>query len=356
MSQRVLHLPDFMANWPWPRRLHPLYEEVSAESNAWLKSFAPFTPESQHAFEKCDFGLLAALGYPDASREALRTGTDLMNLFFAIDEYTDVEAAPAAREMADIVIDAVHHPQKPRPSGEIVLGEIVRQFAERSLPMATPGATSHFLKDFTDWMESITMQAGDRCSGVTRSIDEFIKIRRDNNGGFPSFFPCEMHLSIPDKAFTHPQIDELRTIIVDMITTINDVLSYNREQATENDQYNLLTVVMRELNVDLDGAMVWVTDFHNDLVQRYIQGLKRIPSFGPEVDGQLQEYLQSIAFWPRCVDNWSFEAGRYFGDRGLEVQRTRRVQLLPRTKRNPKNRLEDVQVHLIERLARPSAA
>ena len=59
--------------------------------------------------------------------EALRTGIDLMNVFFVVDEYTDVEPAPVVREMINIVIDAMHNPDKPRPEGEILLGEVTRQ-------------------------------------------------------------------------------------------------------------------------------------------------------------------------------------------------------------------------------------
>ena len=50
-----------------------------------------------------------------------------MNLFFVVDEYTDVEPTPVVREMIDVVIDALNNPHKPRPEGEIVLGEIARQ-------------------------------------------------------------------------------------------------------------------------------------------------------------------------------------------------------------------------------------
>ena len=50
-----------------------------------------------------------------------------MILLFAIDEYTDVEPEPVVREMLDIVLDAIKNPHKPRPEGEIVLGEIARQ-------------------------------------------------------------------------------------------------------------------------------------------------------------------------------------------------------------------------------------
>ncbi|KAL1940077.1 hypothetical protein VTO73DRAFT_9412 [Trametes versicolor] len=356
MAQKYLHIPDIMATWPWPRRIHPLYEEVAAESSAWLKSFAPFTPESQHAFDKCNFGLLAALAYPDASRETLRTSIDLMDLFFVIDEYTDHELAPAVKEMVGMLLDAVHNPQKPRPAGEPILSEMMREWSERCLPTATPEAASHFLKSFTDYLEAVVAQAEDRCSGAARSIDSFIKIRRENNGGRPSLFPSELHLSIPDEVFYHPYVVDMQACIIDMITTINDILSYNREQATQTDDYNLVTVVMRELGMDLDSAIEWVVDFHHGIAARFIEGLEHLPSFGPGVDAQLQEYLQNIANWPRCVDSWSFEAGRYFGERGVEYQRTRQVPLLPKSKRDVLYHREEVQVHLIEYLAQPTPA
>ena len=48
-------------------------------------------------------------------------------LFRSIDEYTDVEPAHVVREMVDVVIDALKTPDKLRPDGEILLGEVARQ-------------------------------------------------------------------------------------------------------------------------------------------------------------------------------------------------------------------------------------
>ena len=62
------------------------------------------------------------------SIELLRIGSDLMNLFFVIDEYTDVEDAAAVRMMVDIIIDAINNPEKPRSEGEMLLGELSRQY------------------------------------------------------------------------------------------------------------------------------------------------------------------------------------------------------------------------------------
>ena len=50
-----------------------------------------------------------------------------MTLFYAFDEYTDVEDEVVTREMADMVMDGLRNPEKPRPEGECFLGEMARQ-------------------------------------------------------------------------------------------------------------------------------------------------------------------------------------------------------------------------------------
>jgi hypothetical protein len=59
--------------------------------------------------------------------ERLRTGCDLMNLLFVIDEYSDIAEANEVRQQKDIIMDALRSPHKPRPEGEWIGGEIARQ-------------------------------------------------------------------------------------------------------------------------------------------------------------------------------------------------------------------------------------
>lgn len=51
-----------------------------------------------------------------------------MIFFYAFDEYTDVEHGDGAREIANLTMDAILHPGKPRPAGENPLGELGRQY------------------------------------------------------------------------------------------------------------------------------------------------------------------------------------------------------------------------------------
>lgn len=50
-----------------------------------------------------------------------------MNLFFIIDEHTDMADGKTARQQADIVMDALHNPNITRPAGEWIGGEVARQ-------------------------------------------------------------------------------------------------------------------------------------------------------------------------------------------------------------------------------------
>ena len=160
MSERF-YIPNCLANWKWPRNLNPYYPEVKAASAAWARSFGAFSSKAQHAYDRCDFrslfplfgmlgtndvylDLLASLAYPLHDKgnalfdprhsspltrriDRLRTGCDLMNMFFVYDEYSDVAEPEEVQVMANIIMDALRNPHKPRPSGEWVGGEVTRQ-------------------------------------------------------------------------------------------------------------------------------------------------------------------------------------------------------------------------------------
>lgn len=51
----------------------------------------------------------------------------MMNLFFVFDEWSDLADEAEARRQADAIMDALYHPEKTRPEGEWVGGEMTRQ-------------------------------------------------------------------------------------------------------------------------------------------------------------------------------------------------------------------------------------
>ncbi|GBE78983.1 Delta(6)-protoilludene synthase [Sparassis crispa] len=325
-------LPETLNNWPWPRDINPYYEEVKAESAVWFRSFQAFSPERQSAFDRCDFSLLASLAYPTASREHLRTGCDIMNLFFVFDEYTDQEDAKEVKVLADIVIDAMHNPHKPRPDGENILGEISRQFWELAIVTASPTSQRRIIDKFTCFTASVVEQAEDRERNYKRSIADYLNIRRKTIGAEPSYAILELGMDLPDEMFYHLIVVRLSAVTTDLIIVGNDLCSFNKEQAMGDDLHNIISIVMHDLHIDLDAAMLWVEAFHRELVDHFFECWAEVKelTWSAEVDTYATEYLRGLANWVRANDCWNFESGRYFGRKGKEIQIYRMVTLLPR--------------------------
>ncbi|KAH9940657.1 terpenoid synthase [Amylocystis lapponica] len=330
-------LPATMQDWPWQRRMNPHFEEVKAESEAWFRSFNAFSPKAQRAFEKCDFCRLASLAYPDITKEQLRTGCDLMMLFFTFDEYTDVLSAPVVREYADIVMDALRNPLKPRPEGENVVGEVARQFWALGIQTATPLSQAHFLKTFEDYIYAVVVEAGDKDKERIRGIDEYFVLRRRTIGLYPSLPMLELGMDLPDEVWSHPVINELRRVTVDIIFLDNDICSYAKELAAGDELHNIVTIVKHEKDTDLAGAMAWVAVRRRALADEFIALYHQVPSFGAPLDAQVREYVDGIAGWPRANECWIFEGGRYFGANGPKVHKERVVELAVRPKREKRN-------------------
>ncbi|OCB85493.1 terpenoid synthase [Sanghuangporus baumii] len=355
MSNEIpsFHLPDTMADWNWPRTINPYYEEVQKESNTWFLSFKAFSTKSQYAFDKCNFALLAALVYPNASKEHLRTGCDLMSFLFAIDEYTDMEPEHVVRELTNIVIDATRNPQKPRPTGEVALGEVARQFWALATKAASPSSQRHMLEALIPYLNSLVEQARGRVTGPYPSISVYLGSRRLNVGTQPSFVPLGLGMDMIDEVFYHPVMVELTGYITDLVILDNDLVSYNKEQAIGDDHDNILTVVMNEYNVDVQGAIQWAVSYHSEVKMKFLDGLDRVPSWDPDMDRQVRQYLHGLANWARGNHCWSFEGGRYFGDKGLGYQKSRVIPLLPKDipfRNDTSCRRENVVVPLIEAL------
>ncbi|KAM5542498.1 hypothetical protein V8D89_003957 [Ganoderma adspersum] len=352
VAREQFYLPDTMKSWPWPRRLNPHREESTAKSVSWFKGLRPFSPKSLRAYDMADGGLLCALAYPIVSVEHLRIAIDVIGVMFVIDECTDVESGAEACQTVEIVMDALRHPDIPRPEGEFVLGELTRQFWARARATANPHTAEYFVDLFIDYLEAVVVQAEDRDNRIKLSIEEYLTRRRGNMGGRPSFVMGVLSLSIPDEAFRNPVVQELENAILDLIIVDNDITSYNREQATGDDTCNILTVAMHHFQMDFDSAMEWAVGYHKDAQLRFLDNLARVPSFGPAADGAVQEYVAHLANWPRANFCWSFECGRYFGVKGLQVQETRMVPVFSKRARNVELRRELVEIPLVEELER----
>ncbi|KAG2110134.1 hypothetical protein DEU56DRAFT_844248 [Suillus clintonianus] len=98
-----------------------------------------------------------------------------------------------------------------------------------------------------------------------------------------------MGMDLPDEVIYNPVIAELADCIAELMLIDNDMISYNREQARGDENYDLITTVMLELGLDRSGLST-----------------------------VLRRCLHGMATWARANHCWSYETQRYFGAMGSE--------------------------------------
>ncbi|KAG0702642.1 terpenoid synthase [Suillus ampliporus] len=326
---KKIFLPDLLARWPFPRRLNQYYSKVNAESLAWVESFS-LSSKAQHTINRGQFSLLSCLGHPIAREEHARSVCDFMNLAFLIDDDSDGSEEGEVRKQKDAIMDALRHPDKPRPKGEWVCGEMARQFWKRTIRNASVQSQKRFIASMDDNLESLAQQAIDRSQHHIRDIQSYIDVRRMTAGARTVFALLELDLNIPDEVISHPTIEDMTIASMDMICHSNDIASYNVEQARGDDSHNIVTIVMHELDTDVNGAMLWVADRHTKLEKKFLEALAAIPQWGEPIDSQVRQYCEGLGNWVRANDDWNFESGRYFGANGPEILRKRWISLIGR--------------------------
>src|SRR5579872_2644762 len=91
----------------------------------------------------------------------------------------------------------------------------------------------------------------------------------------------------------------------------------------------MVVIMMHHHGMTLQQAMDFVGDLCKQCLDRFTKDRTRLPSWGPEIDGQVQTYVQGLEDWIIGSLHWSFDSERYFGKKGLEIKKTKVVELAP---------------------------
>ena len=133
-----------------------------------------------------------------------------------------------------------------------------------------------------------------------------------------------------------------------------DLLSYNREQATDLDDFNVVTSTMHHRNLSLNDAVGYLVEKTAELEAQYLRCHSEFDSFAErrgvtdETMAKIRRYLDHIGNMRRAHWCWGFECGRYFGERGAAYGKTRAVPLVPKVPRDKSLRENQVDVLFME--------
>ncbi|KAI0649321.1 terpenoid synthase [Trametes meyenii] len=322
-------LPDLHAVTPFKGSFNPHYAEAAAESSAWANSYSVFSDAKRAFFLQAGSELLCAHAYPYADYERFRTTCDFVNLLFAVDEISDDQDGKGAHATGLTFYRAMSDPSFDDGS---VLCTMTKEFTARLLKHCGPLTYRRFIKHCRDYIEAVAKEAELRERGEVLDLDAYQLLRRENSAvrfcfGLAGY---ALGIDLPDEVVEHPAFMTMHLSTVDMVCWSNDLYSYNMEQAMGHTGNNVMTVLMKDKNLDLQGAADYVGVHFKGLIDTFHAAKSTLPSWGPKIDDEVAQYAMAMQTWVIGNLNWSFETQRYFGHARHEIRRTRVVYLTPR--------------------------
>ncbi|KAK7690887.1 hypothetical protein QCA50_005989 [Cerrena zonata] len=322
-------LPDFVSQCPYQLRVSPLNEVVAHNTEKWVLNMVDFDEKTLESFLETRGGSLAGYSYPDADEFHLQVASNFMEWLFCFDDYSDKCTKDEARILGDSVIQCFRDPRAFQ--SDVPVCKLAKDFACRLLQSAGPRCMRRFADTIESYMISVTEQARDRDEDITPDMESYISLRRET-GALPSSFVLiefAAGLDLPDEVIEHPLIRSMEMATNDWTAWTNDVLSYHKECAI-GDTHNIVAVIMNERKVDLQTAMDQAGDLCHDCIKKFEEDRQALPSWGPDIDRQVQLYVQGLQDWIVGALHWSFVSKRYFGVNGEEMKKNRAVNLLPK--------------------------
>jgi 5-epi-alpha-selinene synthase len=95
-----------------------------------------------------------------------------------------------------------------------------------------------------------------------------------------------------------------------LISWCNDLVSLEKEMRV-GDVHNLVVVLQHHHQISLQQAIHMAIEQHNAEMKAYLELEPQVPSFGPDIDPQVQLYLRGLRHWMRGNLDWGLTAKRY---------------------------------------------
>jgi 5-epi-alpha-selinene synthase len=176
--------------------------------------------------------------------------------------------------------------------------------------------TSEWMLGFTEevakFFKGQFQEALNNSQGITPDLPTYIQIR-SLTIGMSIFFKLILlvgRIDLPIEVVKHPLVKQIESVANNAFGSANDIISYEKE-IKECHTHNLVHVLQQEYQIPVQEAIERAASLHDAEVYSFIELVAQLPSFGGEIDGNLERYISSLQSWLRGNIDWCVKAERY---------------------------------------------
>lgn len=302
---------------PFPSAINQHFETVNQHSFDWIRSFNLIPDESVYQrFRAFQLPLSAALVAPNASLEALKIISDFFLWGFIVDDQFERAGISKQPEILESMharfVDILNGASL--TDSDTPFGFALRDSCQRLHQQLhwTSELMLRFIKNMEDYFQAVRWEATTNSQKIKLNVATYIKQREFTIGVRPFLdlmFIAE-RIALPTKVIEHPMMERLHQLTCNIVAWTNDIFSVEKD-ISQQVQNNLLFSLQNEYQLSLQKALERATEMLNAEVVSFIELSAQLPSFGNEIDTNLQGYLSSLRSWIRGNLDFYLESPRY---------------------------------------------
>lgn len=297
---------------PFTSAVHPSAEGIHEESIDWARTMGLVKSDKQVVrLRASKIGWLVSRAFPRGERRALQIASDWTVVFCLLDDLLE----------------------KMVTTGEVdaYLGMLLKAFRGSVVPEAGD-AFAQAMVDLRDrmlmaggqeWVDRFGEQLGvlficfgmeamNRELGLTPDVVSYLQMREVTVGLYVEFefFELVQGITLPPEVRDHPAMRRLASKASNIVGWANDICTFEKEME-QGELHNLVLVLKRSQNLSLQEAVNRAVYIHDTEVRAFNYMQKQVPSFGPLIDAQVNEFIAMLRSWIRGHLDWAQETGRY---------------------------------------------
>jgi 5-epi-alpha-selinene synthase len=318
---KQLLYPDLYC--PFPSHINKHVHVLEKYALEWVTRFNLLASKTGYQrFSKSKIFLLAASAYPECDLEELKIGNDWLSWVFIWDDQCDMSELKKQPETLKVFqqrfLEILKGSEPTRQ--DIRINHALADLRQRTRERTSKKWFNYFLQCFEQYCHGCVEEATIRVEGIVPNIDTYTRYRRFSVAGHLLLTVSEFcnKYMLPDILRNHKTVKQLELITIDIMAWCNDVFSASREMDS-GDVHNLVIVLHYLHKLPLNKAIKCAADMHDEKVKSLIHLEASIPSFGEDIDVELEKYISIIHYWISGNLNWYSLTGRYETTDKLEL-------------------------------------
>lgn len=309
---RLLDSTGLELECPLEPRLNLAVEVVNARTVAWAQQLGLVTTEKQvRRLMGSKVGWLVARAFPSVQQAALQVAADWTTLFCLLDDYIERFDSPAQVEVLLSSLLNTFRGDLPSEATDAYTSAFA-DLRTRLLALGSPQLVARFADQLEELFGCFVTEAHHRARNMVPRLLTYMWMRQVTVGLYVEFelFGLTDGMVLPEQVREHPVLCNLMARASNLVGWANDIFTYERE-VLEGEVHNLVMVLLSEHQLTLQETARLAVQLHNAEMKAFLAQAQELPSFGPELDAQVQRFVDMLKCWVRGHLDWARETGRY---------------------------------------------